>query len=80
MSTGALSQQLDGELPVEALPGYEIFPVQTQYPPLLGVLTRMTLIDAKKFPLYLVSTQTPNVSQLQLSLLDLSPSIPSLPT
>lgn len=51
-------------LPLRALPDYKRYPVHTLYPPILGVLTTVTLIDSRRFPLYQISTLPPNTSQL----------------
>lgn len=54
--------------PLEALPGYKRWPVKTPYSPLLGVLTRITLIDSKKLPVNHVSTLTsPKMSLISFS-------------
>lgn len=60
----------------KALPGYEGWPVQILYLPLLGVLTGATLTNSEKFPLCYVSPPPLNVPQFQLSFYPLSPSIP----
>lgn len=53
--------------PLETLPGYQKWPAQTPYSPILVVLTRVTLIDYRKFP--------PPTPKYQL----FSPYSPSLP-
>lgn len=57
------------------LHGYKRWPFETPYPPLLGVLTRITLTDSRKFPLYQLSPPCPKCSQFQLSLPSFSSSI-----
>ena len=38
--------------PLESLPDYKIWSVQTLHPPLLGALTSIDLTDSRKFSLY----------------------------
>lgn len=56
--------------PLQVLPNYRRWLLQTLHPPLLGVFTRLTFVDSMKFPLHQIST---------LPLKCLSPPIPVVP-
>lgn len=50
--------------PLESLPGYKRWIVQTPYPPLRGVLTRVILIDYRTFLLHQISTPPSSCSPI----------------
>lgn len=52
--------------PLEDLPGYSSWPVQSLWPPLLGVFPRVTLEISVDLHLHLVSTHLSNAFQFQL--------------
>lgn len=52
--------------PLEDLPGYSSWPLQSLWPPLLGVFPRVTLENSVDLHLHLVSTHLSNAFQIQL--------------
>ena len=55
------SSECNAVPPQKDLSGYRRRPLQALYPQLLGVLSKVTLIDSRKFPLYYVSTSPLNL-------------------
>lgn len=69
------STESEPVLPLQALPGYKKWPVQASAPPLLEVLTWITLIDSRSFYCTRFPFHPTNAPQFQPSLLALFPFI-----